>query len=102
MKRLAAAAIFLLGACTQPAPQTSLQPPPSPPPVTQPIDLDSYTPQQQAELRALVRDYLVRDPTVLKEALTALSTRERMQREYEIANDPLSFSTGPRDAPITI
>jgi protein-disulfide isomerase len=102
MKRVAAAAALLLAACTQPAPQASLRPPPAPPPAAQPIDLDSYTPQQQADLRALVRDYLVRDPTVLKEALTALSQREKMQREYDIANDPLSFSTGPRDAPITI
>jgi protein-disulfide isomerase len=100
---LALAALLVLTACSEGAERTtSLAPPPPPPPVTQPIDVTSYTPQQQTELRTLVRDYLVRDPTVLKEALAALSAREKAQREYEIANDPLSFSTGPANARVVV
>lgn len=62
----------------------------------------SFNAQEQAEIRAIVRDYLVRNPDVLKEALDSLETRTAAERLRRIENDPRDFSVGPADAPITI
>jgi len=62
----------------------------------------SFNAQQQAEIRATVRDYLVHNPDVLREALDALQTRTTAERVARAENDPRDFSVGPRNAPITI
>lgn len=62
----------------------------------------NFNAQEQAEIRAIVRDYLVRNPDVLREALDALETRVTAERWQQIRNDPRDFSMGPANAPITI
>ena len=62
----------------------------------------SFNAQQQAEIRAVVRDYLVRNPDVLREALDALQTRATAERVQRAETDSRDFSIGPRNAPITI
>lgn len=62
----------------------------------------SFNAQEQAEIRALVRDYLVRNPDVLREALDSLEARVAAERRVRIENDRRDFSIGPADAPITI
>jgi protein-disulfide isomerase len=62
----------------------------------------SFNAQQQAEIRAIVRDYLVHNPDVLREAMDALQARETAERIARAENDPRDFSMGPRNAPITI
>jgi protein-disulfide isomerase len=67
-----------------------------------PAAAQTFNAQEQAEIRAVVRDYLVRNPDVLREALDALEARTRAERVLRAENDPRDFSIGPRDAPITI
>ncbi|MGE0827940.1 MAG: DsbA family protein [Hyphomonadaceae bacterium] len=100
MKRILAAALAALAlvGCNQRAVETAERAPP--PPVS--ADVESFNEAQQADIRAVVRDYLVRDPTVLREALDALAARAEEERETEIAEDPRSFSIGPADAPVTL
>jgi protein-disulfide isomerase len=62
----------------------------------------SFNAQQQSEIRAIVRDYLVHNPDVLREALDALQARQTAERVARAQNDPRDFSLGPRNAPITI
>jgi protein-disulfide isomerase len=62
----------------------------------------SFNAQQQAEIRAMVRDYLVHNPDVLREALSALQARVDAERRSKAETDPRDFSMGPRSAPITI
>lgn len=62
----------------------------------------TFNGQQQAEIRAIVRDYLVRNPDVLREALDALADRSSAERWQQIKADPRDFSIGPADAPVTI
>jgi protein-disulfide isomerase len=62
----------------------------------------SLNAQEQAEVRALVRDYLVNNPDVLEDALDALADRKDAERKVRIETDPRDFSMGPRNAPITI
>ncbi len=62
----------------------------------------SFNAQEQAEIRAVVRDYLVRNPDVLREALDALEARASSERWREVKSDPRDFSMGPADAPIVI
>ncbi len=62
----------------------------------------TFNAQEQAEIRALVRDYLVRNPDVLREALDALQERTESERWAAIRSDPRDFSIGPADAPIVI
>jgi protein-disulfide isomerase len=62
----------------------------------------SFNQQQQSEIRALVREYLVNNPDVLREALDALERRASAERWREVKNDPRDFALGPADAPITI
>jgi len=98
----AAAILISASACSRNA-EDATSPVVAPaPPATQPIEVESFTQQQQTDIRAVVRDYLIRDPSVLREALEMLAARERAEREYEIANDPRSFSIGPADAKVTV
>ena len=62
----------------------------------------TFNAQEQAEIRAIVREYLVRNPDVLREALDALETRVTAERWQAIRDDPRDFSIGPANAPITI
>lgn len=62
----------------------------------------TFNAQEQAEIRAIVRDYLVRNPDVLREALDALEQRVSAERWRQISSDNRDFSIGPADAPITI
>jgi protein-disulfide isomerase len=67
-----------------------------------PAAAQSFNTQEQAEIRAVVRDYLVRNPDVLREALDALAERTEAQRWQTIRSDSRDFSIGPADAPIVI
>lgn len=67
-----------------------------------PASAQSFNAQEQAEIRAVVRDYLVRNPDVLREALEALQARTEAERWQRIKSDPRDFSMGPADAPIVI
>jgi protein-disulfide isomerase len=67
-----------------------------------PASAQSFNAQEQAEIRAVVRDYLVRNPDVLREALDALETRHTSERWIKIKSDPRDFSIGPADAPVVI
>lgn len=62
----------------------------------------SFNGQEQAEIRAIVREYLVNNPDVLREALDALAERTSAERWQQIRNDPRDFAIGPANAPITI
>lgn len=62
----------------------------------------TFNAQEQAEIRAIVRDYLVRNPDVLREALDELQARTEAERWQAIRSDPRDFSIGPADAPIVI
>lgn len=68
----------------------------------QPAAAQTFNAQEQAEIRAVVRDYLVRNPDVLQEALDALADRHSAERWQEIRSNPRDFSIGPADAPVTI
>lgn len=62
----------------------------------------NFNVQQQAEIRALVRDYLVNNPDVLQDALETLTTRKTAERVRRAQSDPRDFSVGPVNAPVTI
>ncbi|MGE0530347.1 MAG: DsbA family protein [Hyphomonadaceae bacterium] len=62
----------------------------------------SFNGQEQAEIRAIVREYLVNNPDVLREALDALAERNNAERWQQIRNDPRDFSIGPANAAITV
>lgn len=67
-----------------------------------PATAQRFNAQEQAEIRALVRDYLVDNPDVLREALDALEARVSSERWQTIKSDPRDFSIGPADAPVVI
>jgi len=62
----------------------------------------TFNAQEQAEIRAVVRDYLVRNPDVLREALDALAERNSSERWQQVRSDPRDFAIGPAEAPVTI
>lgn len=62
----------------------------------------TFNAQEQAEIRAVVREYLVNNPDVLREALDALAERHTGERWQRMKSDPRDFSIGPADAPIVI
>jgi protein-disulfide isomerase len=62
----------------------------------------TFNAQEQAEIRAIVREYLVNNPDVLREALDSLAERNSAERWQQIRNDPRDFSIGPADAAVTI
>lgn len=67
-----------------------------------PASAQTFNAQEQAEIRAIVRDYLVNNPDVLREAIDALEERTQNERWQRIRSDPRDFSIGPADAPIVI
>jgi protein-disulfide isomerase len=62
----------------------------------------SFNAQERAEIRAVVRDYLVQNPDVLREALDSLQERVNNERVARAENDSRDFSIGPANSPITI
>ncbi|MGE3302820.1 MAG: DsbA family protein [Hyphomonadaceae bacterium] len=60
------------------------------------------TPDQEARVRSIVREYLVQNPEVIEEALKTLEARRIAQRRQEIERDPRRFAIGPANAKITI
>jgi protein-disulfide isomerase len=62
----------------------------------------TFNGQEQAEIRAIVREYLVNNPDVLREALDALELRTTEERWRVAISDQRDFSLGPANAPITI
>lgn len=62
----------------------------------------TFNGQEQAEIRAIVRQYLVDNPDVLREALDALAARTSAEHWQEIRSDPRDFAIGPADAAVTI
>jgi len=72
---------------------------------SQPVATPAPTPvniEDSAQVRQVVRDYLVNDPELLKEALDALAERQSQARRVEIETDPRDVSVGPANAPIVI
>ena len=69
---------------------------------TAPTNAQTFNAQEQAEIRAVVRDYLVRNPDVLREALDALEARHTAERWQQVRSDSRDFSMGPANAPIVI
>jgi protein-disulfide isomerase len=67
-----------------------------------PASAQTFNAQEQSEIRAIVRDYLVRNPDVLREALDALAERTESERWQRMKADPRDFSMGPANAPIVI
>ncbi len=73
---------------------------------------DSFTPAQRAEIVRIVRDALVQDPSILRDAVEALQTAEKKQEEESsraalIANrsaliDPADPVAGNPDGNVTI
>jgi len=67
-----------------------------------PASAQTFNAQEQAEIRAVVREYLVNNPDVLREALDSLAERAQSERWQRAKSDPRDFSIGPADAPIVI
>jgi protein-disulfide isomerase len=67
-----------------------------------PAAAQTFNAQEQAEIRAVVRDYLVNNPDVLQEALEALQDRSENERWRRMKSDPRDFSMGPANAPVVI
>ena len=67
-----------------------------------PAAAQTFNAQEQAEIRAVVREYLVNNPDVLREAIDALQARTESERWQRIKSDPRDFSMGPADAPIVV
>jgi len=67
-----------------------------------PASAQTFNAQEQAEIRAVVRDYLVNNPQVLREAMDALEARAQSERWQRARSDSRDFSIGPADAPIVI
>jgi protein-disulfide isomerase len=66
------------------------------------VSAQTFNAQEQSEIRAIVRDYLVRNPDVLREALDALADRTNAERWQRMKSDSRDFSLGPANAPIVI
>jgi protein-disulfide isomerase len=67
-----------------------------------PASAQRFNAQEQAEIRAIMREYLVNNPDVLREALDALESRVSAERWQQIRSDPRDFAIGPANAPIVI
>jgi protein-disulfide isomerase len=61
-----------------------------------------FNAQEQAEIRAVVREYLVNNPDVLREALDSLEVRHTAERWQRMKSDPRDFAIGPADADVVI
>jgi protein-disulfide isomerase len=66
----------------------------------------SKTPANTAEVEAIVKNYLLENPEIIREALIVLQEKEDRQSiiavKDELHNDSRDFSIGPKDAKVTI
>lgn len=73
----------------------------------------SFSPPQEDAIRAIVRDYLMKNPDVIIEALQAYEAKQKQdlassqtstirQRQAEIFNDPQSPAAGAANADVTV
>lgn len=67
-----------------------------------PASAQTFNAQEQAEIRAIVREYLINNPDVLREAQDALEARRQSELWRRARSDSRDFSIGPADAPIVI
>jgi protein-disulfide isomerase len=67
-----------------------------------PAGAQQLTKPQEDEVRAIVRDYLLKNPEIIEEAMAALELKRASARNAEVANDPRHFSMGPKMAPFTV
>ena len=67
-----------------------------------PASAQTFNAQEQAEIRAIVREYLVNNPDVLREAQDSLDARRQSDLWRRARSDSRDFSIGPADAPIVI
>jgi protein-disulfide isomerase len=72
-------------------------------------DLASLTPQQQAAVRALIRDTLVANPEILLEAQRAFEAKQNREMNERVAGafdtmkrEEAQLAFGPANAPITV
>jgi protein-disulfide isomerase len=70
--------------------------------VSSPAAAQTFNGQEQAEIRAIVRDYLVNNPDVLREALDSLELRTSEDRWRVAISDNRDYSIGRANAPIVI
>lgn len=69
---------------------------------TAPVAAPATAPLTPDQVRAIVREYLVSNPTVIEEAMAALERKRAAERRVKIERDPRRFVTGPANAKITI
>lgn len=69
--------------------------------------------EQRAEIRDIVRDYILENPSIIEEAIVALEEQRRAEEaealrtaiaenQEQIFSSPAHFATGPEDAPVRI
>ncbi len=63
---------------------------------------DAIDRMSRAEVEAIVKDYLVQNPDVMREALEALNTREQQLTIAKLVSSEDNPRIGPDNAPITI
>lgn len=63
-------------------------------------------PANKAEIEAIVQDYLMNNPEIIRDALIALGEREKREQIQRVAkelrHDNRDFAMGPKDAKVTI
>jgi protein-disulfide isomerase len=69
---------------------------------TAPIASPATAPLTPDQVRAIVREYLISNPSVLEEAQAALERKKAAERRAKIERDPRRFVTGPANAKVTI
>lgn len=98
-KRLWAA---LAGAALLAACGPSASPSSSVPPIASSGSAGPLTREEQAQVGALVREYLVAHPEVLTEAQAALDAKREGDAYAKFASDPRQVSVGPKNAKVHI
>lgn len=106
-------AMGLVVSCSKPAEKTASKPAESPAGATGSTAaadvLKALTPEQQAAVRALIRDELVANPDILLEAQRSFESRQARAQNERVAaafqtlkRDHAQFSFGPANAKITV
>lgn len=63
---------------------------------------DGVSAAERAAFEAIVRELLVKDPSIVRDALAAIEADELLAVRAEIENVATAFSVGPADAKVTI
>ncbi|MEZ5936668.1 MAG: thioredoxin domain-containing protein [Hyphomonadaceae bacterium] len=63
---------------------------------------DSTDRMARSEVEAIVKDYLIKNPDVLAEAMAEVDKLKRSQRFSQLVSEKEDPTLGPKDAPITI